>query len=50
MATDNKHRARTNRLSVKLHRFIDYVTGGEVNILPIGKLDQESAYLTKAVI
>ena len=34
---------------MKLHHFRDYVTGGEVAILPVGTLDQASDYLTKAV-
>ena len=49
MTTVHMHRARTNHLNVKLHHLRDYVTRGEVTILPIGALEQESNYLTKAV-
>ena len=47
MATVHKHRARTKHLNMKLDHFRDYVTRGEVNILPIITLDQASDYLTK---
>ena len=49
MAKFHKHRARTKHLNMKLHHFRDYVTRGEVAILPITTLDQVSDYLTIVV-
>ena len=42
MATVHNHRVKTKHLNVKLHYFIYYVTSGEVTILPIRILNQES--------
>ena len=49
MVTVHKHRDRTNHINVKLRHFIDYVTHGEVTIIPIRTLNQASDYLTKIV-
>ena len=46
MVTVHKHRARTKHLNMKLHHFRDYVTRGEVTILPTTILDHASDYLT----
>ena len=47
MATFHHHIAKTKHLNVKIHHFKDYVTPGEVTILPIRTLDQAYYYLTK---
>ena len=44
MSTLYKHRARTKHLNMKLHYFRDYVTRGEVTILPIGTLETKAHY------
>ena len=48
MATVHNHIARTKHLNVKIHHLRDYVTRGEVIILPIGILYQASNRPTKA--
>jgi hypothetical protein len=49
MATTHKYRPRTKHLNVKLHHFQDYVTRGEITILPIDSALQQADYLTKPV-
>ena len=49
MSTVNKNQDRTKNLNAKLHHFRDYVSRGEVDILPIVTLYQASGHLTKAV-
>ena len=48
MSKVQNHGARTNNLNIKFHHFIEYVTRGEVTILPIGTLDKASNYLDKS--
>ena len=49
MAKTHKYRPRTKHLNVKLHHFRDYVTRGEIEILPIDSAMQQADYLTKPV-
>ena len=49
IAKTHKYRPRTKHLNVKLHHFRDYVTRGEIEILPIRTDKQLADYLTKAV-
>ena len=49
IATTHKFRPRTKHLNVKLHHFRDYVTRGEIKVLPIGTESQCADYLTKPV-
>ena len=46
MSKVQNHGARTNNLNIKFHHFIEYVTRGEVTILPTTTLYQASDYLT----
>ena len=49
IATTHKFRPRTKHLNVKLHHFRDYVTRGEIKVMPIGTESQCADYLTKPV-
>jgi hypothetical protein len=49
MANVHKYQPRTKHLNVKLHHFRDYVTRGEITILPIDSALQQADYLTKPV-
>ena len=49
MATNHKFRPRTKHLNVKLHHFRDYVSRGDIKVLPISTDDQLADYLTKPV-
>ena len=50
MATTHKFRPRTKHINVKLHHFRDYVTKGDIRILPISTKHQLADYLTKPLI
>ena len=49
IATTHKFRPRTKHLNVKLHHFRDYVTRGEIVVLPVRTESQCADYLTKPV-
>ena len=45
----HKHLARNKHINMQFHHFREYMTYGEVTILPIGTMYQTSDYLTKEV-
>ena len=49
IANTHKYRPRTKHLNVKLHHFRDYVTRGEIKVVPIRTDSQLADYLTKPV-
>ncbi|GFH52929.1 hypothetical protein CTEN210_09405 [Chaetoceros tenuissimus] len=49
MAKVHKYRPRTKHLNNRLHHFRDYVSRGEIEILPIDTKEQLADYLTKAL-
>ena len=50
MATTHKFRPRTKHINVKLHHFRDYVTKGDIQVLPISTKFQLADYLTKPLV
>ena len=49
MARHHKYRPRTKHLNVKLHHFRDYVSRGEIVVLPISTKYQQADLLTKGL-